>query len=180
MVSPISSGVVRAEVGYLTQVNRPGAERHTVAAMSALQRLCWLTAAAALTLAWPASAQQSKTVSGLVVNFGIMSAEQALRADGHRDAHPLHPPSGSQHLLITVDDEKSGKRIDDAEVVIEITDPRGRVETKPLLHTQGGGLPDYSELFVFPWSGDYSIRVLITPKGGAKPVEARFTVSHKV
>ena len=148
--------------------------------MSARQRLCWLTAAAALAFASPAGAQQSKTVDGLVVNFGIMSAEQALRADGHRDAHPLHPPSGSQHLLITVDEEKSGKRIGDAEVVIEVTDPRGHVEKKPLLRTQGGGLPDYSELFVFPWSGDYSIRAVITPKGGATPVEARFTVNHKV
>jgi hypothetical protein len=148
--------------------------------MSLLRRLCLLAAAAAWVLAWPANAQQAKTVGGLVVNLGIMSAEQALRADGHRDAHPLHPPSGSQHLLITLDDEKTGKRVGDAEVVIEVTDPRGRVEKKPLLHTQGGGLPDYSELFVFSWSGDYAIRVLITPKAAAKPVEVRFTVNHKV
>jgi hypothetical protein len=139
-----------------------------------------LAAAAALALAWPANAQQSQTVGGLVVNFGIMSAEQALRAEGHRDAHPLHPPSGSQHLLITLDDEKTGKRVGDAEVVIEVTDPRGHVERKPLLHTQARGLPDYSELFVFPWSGDYAIRVLITPKAAVKPVEVRFTVNHNV
>jgi hypothetical protein len=148
--------------------------------MNVLQRLGLFAAAAALVFVWPASAQQSKTVDGLVVNFGIMTAAQALGAEGHRDAHPLHPPSGSQHLLVTLDDEKTGKRVDDAEVAIEVTDPRGHVEKKPLLHTQGGGLPDYSELFVFSWSGDYMIRVLITPKAAAKPVEARFTVNHKV
>ena len=130
--------------------------------------------------AWSASAQQSKTVSGMVINLGIMSAEQALRADGHRDAHPAHPPSGSQHLLITVDDQKTGKRISDAEVAIEVTDPHRHVEKKPLLHTQGGGLPDYSELFVFGWSGEYSIRVIITPRAGAKPIETTFTVHHTV
>jgi hypothetical protein len=128
----------------------------------------------------PAAAQQSKTAGGLVVNFGIMSSERALRADGHRDAHPLHPPSGSQHLLITLDEEKGGKRVGDAEVVIEVTDPRGHVEKKPLLHTQAGGLPDYSELFVFAWSGEYAVRVIITPRSGAKPVEVGFSVHHQV
>jgi hypothetical protein len=128
----------------------------------------------------PAAAQQRKTEGGLIVNFGLMTAEMALRADGHRDAHPLHPPSGSQHVLVTLDEEKSGKRIGDAEVVVEVTDPHGRVSKKPLLHTQGGGLPDYSELFEFGWSGDYVIRVIITPRSGVKPIETRFTVHHKI
>ncbi len=135
----------------------------------------------AVALAWtPATAQQGRTVAGFVVNFGIVPAAVALRADGHRDAHPTHPPGGSQHLLITLEEEKSGKRVGDAEVVIEVTDPRGRVEKKPLLHTQGGGLADYSELFVFGWSGEYSIRVIITPQPGSKPIETRFTVNHVV
>lgn len=134
-----------------------------------------------MALAWtPASAQQAKTVGGFVVNLGLVPAEIALRAEGHRDAHPLHPPSGSQHLLVTLGEEKSGRQTGDAEVVVEVTDPRGRVEKKTLLHTQAGGLPDYSELFVFGWSGEYSIRVLITPRSGAKPTEVRFTVHHTI
>src|SRR5206468_10671366 len=80
-----------------------------------------------------AAAQQVKSVAGLVVNFGLMPAEIALRADGHRDMHPQHPPSGSQHLLVTLADEKSQARIGDAAVSIEVTDPRGRVETKALV-----------------------------------------------
>jgi hypothetical protein len=149
---------------------------------SSLQRF-WLiaTVLSAIAFAWtPAAAQQTSTVGGLVVNFGLMPAEAALRADGHRDAHPLHPPGGSQHFLITLDEEKTGKRIGDAEVVVEVTDPRGRVEKKPLLHTQAGGFPDYSELFVFGWSGEYSIRVIITPQPGAKPVETLFKVHHSI
>ena len=90
------------------------------------------------------AADDTRTVAGVVVNFGIMPAELALRAEGHRDAHPGHPPSGSQHLLITLVEEKSGERIGNAEVVIEVADPHGRVEKKALLHTQAGGLPDYS------------------------------------
>lgn len=143
----------------------------------------WVVAAALLGMAFawtPVAAQQTKTVAGLVINFGVMPAESALLANGHRDAHPLHPPGGSQHFLITLDDQKSGKRIGDAEVIVEVTDPRGRVEKKPLLHTQASGFPDYSELFVFGWSGEYAIRVIVTPRPGAKPIEARFTVNHAI
>jgi hypothetical protein len=128
----------------------------------------------------PVAAQQTKTVGGLMVSFGLVPAEVALRAEGHRESHPANPPSGSQHLLITLDEEKSGKRIGDVEVVIEVTDPQGRVEKKPLLHTQAGGFPDYSELFRFGSPGEYSVRVIITTRPGAKPIETRFTVKHTV
>ena len=151
--------------------------------MRRLAQSLWLLIASLLAIALvsiPAAAQQSRTVTGLIVNFGIVPAEVALRADGHRDAHPTKPPGGSQHLLITIDDEKSRKRIGDAEVVIEVTDPHRRVEKKPLLHTQAGGLADYSELFIFGSSGEYSIRVIITPRPGAKPIETRFTVNHVI
>ena len=127
----------------------------------------------------PAAAQQAKSVAGVTVNLGLTSAAAALRADGHRDAHPLNPPSGSQHLLITLDDEKTRARISDAEVSIEVIDPRGHAETKPMLHTQGGGLPDYSELFVFGWSGEYKVRVIVK-RPGAAPIETAFTVHHAV
>ena len=142
----------------------------------------WVFAALVATAlaSMPAMAQYAKSVDGLVVNLGIVSAAIALQAEGHRESHPLHPPSGSQHLLVTLNDEKSGKPLGEPEVVCEVTDPHGRVEKKPLLHTQAGGLPDYSELFTFGWTGEYSIRVIITPRPGAKPLEARFTVRHTI
>lgn len=126
----------------------------------------------------PAVAQYRKAVAGIVINLGIVPAAVALEANGHRDMHPAHPPAGSQHLLITIDEEKTRKRIGDAEVLIEVTDPRGHVEKKTLLHTQADGLPDYSELFTFGWEGEYSIHVTIATQPSAKPVDARFTVHH--
>lgn len=148
--------------------------------MNALAKRASMMAVALLTIACaPVAAQQSRSVAGIVINLGIVPAEVALQADGHRDMHPAHPPSGSQHLLITIDEEKTRKRIGDAEVVIEVTDPRGHVEKKPLLHTQAGGMPDYSELFRFGWEGEYGIHVIIASKPGAKPIDARFTVHHK-
>jgi len=145
-------------------------------------RFCMMAAVALGMALAPALAlaQQATRIGGLAVNLGIVPAEVALRAEGHSEAHPPHPPGGSQHLLITLDDEKSGKRIGDAEVFVEVTNPRGHVEKKPLLHTHGGGLPDYSELFLFEWSGKYVIKVTITPQPGAKPLRTQFTVNHSV
>ena len=146
------------------------------------KRLRVTTAAALLAgtalLSLPALSQQVKSVAGVTINLGLMPAAVALRADGHRDAHPTNPPSGSQHLLVTLDDETSRSRIGDAQVLVEVTDPRGHMEKKPLLRTQAGGLPDYSELFTFGWSGEYKIHVIVTLRPGASPIETRFTVRH--
>jgi hypothetical protein len=135
-------------------------------------------AAFAALLALPASAQQMRTVDGLVINFGLMSAEKAVRAEGHRDAHPEKFPSGSQHVLVTLADAKTSRRIGDAQVEVEVIDPKGKSAMKPLLHTSAGGVPDYSELFVFGWSGTYQVRVSVSQSKGAKPVKTRFTVHH--
>lgn len=137
---------------------------------------CWLAAFAAA----PAWAQQEKTVNGLVIDLGIMTAEKAVHAEGHRDAHPGAFPSGSQHILITVVDAKSRARIADATVVVAVRAPNGKVEEKPLLHTQAAGLADYSELFVFPSSGTYQLRVKITPAHGPKSTVTAFTVHHEI
>jgi hypothetical protein len=166
--------------GRLICVKAGAGEKHTLTSMKAFVRSSAIVAIAlGIAFAAPAAAQQSATVAGTTVNLGIVPAEVALRADGHRDSHPTNPPPGSQHLMITLDDQKSGKRVGDADVTVEVTDPRGRVERKPLLHTQGGGLPDYSELFEFRWTGKYTVRVVIAPKG-AKPIETSFTVNHSV
>jgi hypothetical protein len=130
--------------------------------------------------AGPALAQQAKTLDGVVINFGLMPAAQAVHAEGHREAHPATFPSGSQHLLITLAYAKTGHRIGDAEVLVEIVDPKGRAEAKPLLHTSAGGMPDYSELFVFGWSGTYSVRVTATHPSTAKPLQTTFTVHHSL
>ena len=137
-----------------------------------------LFAAAAMLVALSASAQQARTVDGLLINFGLMSAEHAVHAQGHRDLHPEKFPSGSQHILITLAAEKTNKRIGDADVVVEVIDPKGKAERKPLLRTSAAGIPDYSELFVFGWSGTYDVRVSVSLSKDAKPVKTSFRVHH--
>jgi hypothetical protein len=139
--------------------------------------LCVAAAIAAL-CALPASAQQMKTVNGLVINLGLMSAEKAVLAEGHRDAHPDKFPSGSQHILIALADEKTRRPIGNADVIVEVIDPKGHATRKPLLHTSAAGMPDYSELFVFPDGGKYTLRVSVTPSGAAKAVTTSFVINH--
>jgi len=133
-----------------------------------------------LMAAAPAWAQQVKSVNGLTINLGLMSAEKAVHAEGHREAHPSAFPSGSQHVLITVVEAKSHKRVADATVVVAVRGPNGAMEEKPLLHTQAAGLADYSELFVFGSPGTYSLRVKITPPHGPNSTETVFTVHYQI
>ena len=138
-----------------------------------------VAAALAALCALPASAQQMKTVNGMVINFGLMSAEKAVHAEGHREAHPASFPSGSQHVLIVLADEKTHRPIGNADVVVEVVDPKGHAMKKPLLHTSAAGMPDYSELFVFPGSGKYTLRVSVMPSGAAKAITTNFTVNYQ-
>ena len=138
----------------------------------------FLAAATAMLVALSASAQQAKTVDGLLINFGLMSADQAVHAQGHRDLHPEKFPSGSQHILITLATEKTNMRIGDADVVVEVIDPKDKAERRPLLRTSAAGMPDYSELFVFGWSGTYDVRVSVFLSKDARPVKTSFRVHH--
>src|SRR5690349_14404345 len=83
---------------------------------------------AGLAAAASAWGQQEKTVDGLVIDLGIMSAEKAVHALGHADAHPKSFPGGSQHILIAVADAKTHQRIGDATVVVDVRSPNGQVE----------------------------------------------------
>ena len=125
---------------------------------------------------------QEKSVGGLVINLGLMPASKAMQVGGHREAHEhaFTNSSGAEHLLITLADAKTGARIGDAQVVVEVRDPIGKTERRELLKTQAAGLPDYSEIFQFGSSGNYAIRVRVTPKPGARPFETRFTVNHSI
>jgi len=135
-----------------------------------------------LALAATASFGQERLVGGLVINLGLMTAAKAIQADGHREAHE-HAFTNSlaaEHLLVTIADAKTKRRIGDARVMVYVKDPKGKVESHALLRTQSAGMADYSEIFQFGWTGKYEIRVVVILMPDAKPVEARFTVDHSI
>jgi hypothetical protein len=136
------------------------------------------TAALAAMLALPVCAQQMKTVGGLVINIGIVSAIEAEHVDAQHGAHKGGHGSGARHIVVSLAEQKGGARVGDAQVSIEVKNPRGVVQKKPLMPMVTAGFPDYSEVFDFGWSGKYVVRVLIKRQDAAKPVEAAFTVNH--
>ena len=131
-------------------------------------------------LALPVYAQTQKTVNGLVVNIGIVNAIDAEHSDAQHGVHKGGHGSGSQHILVSLAEEKSGARVGDAQVSIEVKNPKGVVQKKALMPMVTAGYPDYSEVFDFGWSGKYQLRVTILRKAGARPLEATFTVNHVI
>ena len=131
-------------------------------------------------MATPAYAEHQKTVSGIIVNIGVVPAEQALGFPGEAATHDKRPPSGAQHLVVSLSDAKPGIHIADAQVTVEIKDPNGNVEKKTLLPASTTGIPDYSEIFRFGYSGKYTIRVVVALEGSKKPLNANFTRTHVI
>lgn len=145
-----------------------------------LQSLFAAAALAAAAAAFPVSAQQMKTVGGVVVNIGIVNAIMAEHADAQHGVHKGGHGAGVEHIVVALADEKGGSRIADAEVTVVVKNPKGALEKKPLLPMTTAGYPDYSEVFDFGWSGKYTVSVLVKRKGAAKPVEAQFTVNRSL
>ena len=137
-----------------------------------------LAAAALAVLALPVCGQQMKTVNGMVINIGIVRAIDAEHSDAQHGVHKGGHGAGMEHIVVALAEEKGGARIADAEVSIEVKDPKGAVQKKPLMGMITAGFPDYSEVFYFGWSGRYNVRVLIKRKGVAKPVDADFVVNR--
>lgn len=135
---------------------------------------------AAALVATPASAQLMKTVKGIVVNIGIVEAVMAEHVDAQHGVHKGGHGSGMEHIIVALADEKTGARIAGADVSIEVRDPRGKVQKKRLMAMITSGYPDYSEVFEFGWTGKYTLRVLITPKGAAAPIRASFTLNRVI
>lgn len=128
----------------------------------------------------PASAQQMKIVQGMVVNLGIVNAIAAEHSDAQHGVHKGGHGSGMEHILVSLAEEKGGARIGDAEVTIEVLNPRGAVQKKPATAMITAGFPDYSEVFEFGWSGKYVVTVLVRRRGATQPVQVRFTVNRVI
>ena len=143
-----------------------------------ISRLLAAAGLGAALVALPAAAQQMKTVSGVVINMGMVSAIAAEHADAQHGVHTGGHGSGMEHVVVSLAEEKSGARIGDADVIIEVKNPKGSVQKKPALPMVTAGYPDYSEVFDFGWSGSYVVRVSVKRKAAAKPIEAVFTVKR--
>ena len=128
----------------------------------------------------PAWAQQAKTVADVTIRFGIVKALEAEHVDAQHGVHKGGHGSGMEHLVVSLADSATGAHIAGANVLVEVRDPKGRVQSKSLQGMITAGYPDYSEVFDFGWTGRYTIRMTVLRQGAARPVKASFSLEHVI
>ena len=140
-------------------------------------------ASLALSLAAGAWAQVpgEKTSRGLVIRIGIVPAEQVAQ---HPPAHPekrMHEPrprSGRDHLVISLDDARSGARVADATVRATVVRVGFGEERRALERMDAGGTVTFGGYFDFHTRGSYRIRIDIRRPGDASPTIAEFDYAN--
>ena len=138
----------------------------------------FVAATLAAAFALPASAQQMKTVGGIVVNIGVVNAITAEHADAQHGVHKGGHGAGMEHIVVALAEEKGGARIGDADVTIAVRNPKGALQKKAALPMTTAGYPDYSEVFDFGSSGKYTVTVLVKRRGANRPAEATFVINR--
>lgn len=135
--------------------------------------------AAALVSA-PAMAQQAKTVADVMVRYGLVTASDAEHVDAQHGSHMGGHGSGMEHLVVSLARAGNGTRIGGAHVIVRVRDPKGHVEVKALQPMITSGVPDYSEVFSFGWTGRYVIEMTIRLQGAVEPLKASFVYQHVI
>ena len=125
---------------------------------------------------FPAHAQgASQTVGGIEVSYGVIPSKMADRSDDGK----MHRGRGlfkrSHHLVVSLTDAATGKRIEDAKVVATVTPLGLAASRKRLKPMHVNELVSYGNFFDFPpESAPYHISLSITRPHMKTPVTAEF------
>lgn len=108
-----------------------------------------------------------KQVDGLKVMIAAASVEEIKK---HPDEHPeikTHGGlKGTHHILVHIEDEKTGKVVSDASVQLTVHNPDGTKVSRPLEPMTIGGITDFGNYFDLSDLGNYHMDALITLKTG--------------
>lgn len=118
-----------------------------------------------------------QVVDGVAIYFGVVPAELVR---GHPRGHPeseMHggAPVGESHLTIALFEDKSGARINDAEVSARITGDRGLDVRKKLEPMLIAGRLTYGNYFPLSGAGPYRIELSIRLPRMSREIRADFT-----
>jgi hypothetical protein len=118
----------------------------------------------------------SQTVGGIEISYGVIPSRMADRSAG--DDGKMHRGrlfKRSHHLVVSLTDAASGKRIDDAKVVATVTPLGLAASRKRLKPMKVDDLVSYGNFFDFPAeSAPYRISLSITRPSMKTPVTAEF------
>ena len=123
-----------------------------------------------------------KIAGGIVVRIGIASSEQlSSRPPGHAEGkmHPSQSRPGRDHMVISLADERSGKRIEDAKVTASVSRSGVDHVNRPLERMDAPGTVSYGGYFDLRPPGPYRIRIEIVRPGLGMPVAAEFEYRNR-
>lgn len=131
---------------------------------------------AAASQVFAADQAQMRKADGLIVYYGVMPAEMIA---GHEMEHGgANPGKGSHHLVISVFDAASGKRVEDAQVSASVSAPGLAPETKRLDAMKIADTVTYGQFFRMTGKEPYRIAVEIRRPGTPKPAKVSFEYRH--
>lgn len=148
----------------------------------------WLMALLVGVMPFAAHAQDSpidnpKRVDGLAVYLDIQPAAMAAnwtgfhRSTGQQDTTiPTVRPDLDRHLVVVVYDDRTGKRVNDAniKVVVSREQPAGRSYTYSLDKMALGTNASYGKVVTIEPSAIYDFKVLVRLAGKSVPVSVPF------
>lgn len=118
----------------------------------------------------------SLVADGVTIYLGIVPAE-IVRS--HPSEHPeatMHGGAtvGDHHIMIALFEEKSGKRIENADVSATVTGPKRYREEKKLEPMLVASAPSYGNYFSPHMPGSYGIALRIRLAGAPRDIHATF------
>ena len=123
-----------------------------------------------------------KTAGGIVFRIGMASGEQvSSHPPGHAEGkmHPSESRQGRDHLVISLAEESSGKRIEDATVTASVSRSGVDHVNRPLERMEAPGATSYGGFFDFRQPGPYRIRIEVARSGHPAPVAAEFDYRNR-
>ena len=152
-------------------VRRPGLRAAAAALFVSLAATAW------------AQVPGEKTVGGIVFRLGIAPAEQVSseHPKGHaeREMHQPRARRDRDHLVVSLAEEGSGRRIDDARVTASVSRMGTDHSRRELQRMQTAGAPSYGEYFDFRDPGPYRIRLEVRRRGTPVPTVAEFDYDNR-
>ncbi len=121
----------------------------------------------------------SRVVNGVAVYLGVIPAAIVRGHTSEHEESRMHggAVAGDTHVMIALFDDKSGKRIADAEVAAAVTGPKRYREQKRLEPMLIASAPSYGNYFSLYGPGSYRVALSIRLPGAAQEIRTTFTWS---
>lgn len=144
--------------------------------------LAWVGVHAQAALDASIDSGQSIRLDGMVLYYGIVPAEILRDHPFEHEEQTMHANvskgKGTHHLVISIIDEKTRKRITNAVVTASVGELGMSAQTRKMEVMSFGSAATYGNFFAMPKPGPYEIVVNVRRPIDSKAATARFQYQH--